>query len=40
MAAVNVSTQGDHYMCVSLNKDGGYIVFGFVCSLIACEVNL
>ena len=36
-----MSTKGDHYTCVrSLNKDGGYIVFGPVCSLVTQEVNL
>ena len=40
MAALNLSNQGDHYTCASLNKDGGYVVFGFMCSLIAFKVNL
>ena len=39
MAAVNVSTQGDHYTRASLNKVNGYAVFGFVCILIARKVN-
>ena len=32
--------KGDHYTCASLKKDSSYIVFGFVCSSIAREVNL
>ena len=41
MATVNISTKGDHYMCMrGLNKDGGYVIFGLVCSLVAQEVNL
>ena len=40
MAAVTISTKGDHYACArSLNKDGGYVVFGLLCSLVARELN-
>ena len=38
MAAMNLSTKGDHFTSAqNLNKDGGYVVVGFMCSLIACE---
>ena len=39
MAALNVSTQGNHSLCAqSLNKDDGCFIFGFRCSLITREV--
>ena len=41
MAAVTVSTKGDHNTCVrGLNKGGNCTVFGLVCGLVTREVNL
>ena len=32
--------KGNHYTCASLNKDSSFVIFGFVCSLIAQKMNL
>ena len=41
MAAVTVSTKGDHSTCVrGFNRGGGYAVFTFMCGLVTREVNL
>ena len=41
MAAVTVSTKGDHYTCMQgLNKGSGCAVFDLMCSLVTRGVNL